>query len=244
MKNYHLGREEAYTASSKVWSFKQAKDIVNGINLKVSNMAGGFPFSYGGRIWPDSERLYLCGEWSNNTEKHCFIQEQLLTFYHSGYAAKRFGKAVYKKYIRDDFATFRIQWMLYCVWQKCLGNEDFRKLLLQVPEDVILVENTTTDKWNSASIWGCQNWELVNKRANLATVLRERLKDLRIKDRNEIINIETNKISDIGVWTGQNNIGKILMYCRDCIREHTEPQIDYDLLRHSNIYLFGELLTF
>ena len=42
----------------------------------------------------------------------------------------------------------------------------------------------------------------------------------------------------------QNNIGKILMLCRDCIREGVEPPIDYDLLRRSNIYILGELLTF
>ena len=243
MKNYYLGREEAYIANSQVWSFKYAKDIVNGINLCISNMAGGFPFECGGRVWKDSERLYLCGEWSNNTDEHRFIQECLLS-YTSGFGAKRFGKSRFRKFVRPDFADFRLQWMIYCVWQKCKGNEDFRKLLLQIPQDAILVENTTTDKWDSADIWGCEIWELENKRANLATVLMERHKDLKRKERDYIINVETNKINDIGVWKGQNNIGKILMLCRDCIREETEPQIDYDLLRRSNIYILGELYTF
>ncbi len=243
MKNYYLGREEEYIASPQVWSFKFAKDIVNGINLCISNMAGGFPYECGGRVWKDSERLYLCGEWSNNTEEHRFIQECLLS-YTSGFGAKRFGKSRFRKSVRPDFADFRLQWMLYCVWQKCKGNEDFRKLLLQIPQDAILVENTTSDKWDSANIWGCKNLELENKRANLATVLTERHKDLKRKERDHIINVETNKINNIGVWKGQNNIGKILMLCRDCIREKTEPQIDYDLLRRSNIYILGELLTF
>ena len=72
----------------------------------------------------------------------------------------------------------------------------------------------------------------------------ERHKDLKHKERDYIINVETNKINDIGVWKGQNNIGKILMLCRNCIQEGTEPQIDYDLLRRSNIYILGDLLTF
>ena len=46
------------------------------------------------------------------------------------------------------------------------------------------------------------------------------------------------------LWRGQNNIGKILMICRDSIRKKVEPRIDYDLLRCSNIYLFDKLLTF
>lgn len=242
MKNYYLGREEAYIASPQVWSFRSVDDIVNGINLRLSNMAGGFPFECGGRVWKDSERLYLCGEWSNNTNEHRFIQECLLS-YTSGFGAKRFGKSRFRNFIRPDFADFRLQWMLYCVWQKCKGNEDFRQLLLSTG-DAILVENTTKDKWSSAEIWGCQNWELVNKRLNLETILMHNHKDMKRKDLKHLINIATNKINDIGVWKGQNNIGKILMLCRDCNQEGVEPPIDYDLLRRSNIYILGELLTF
>lgn len=243
MKSYYSGREEAYIASPQVWSFRNVDDIVNGINLRLSNMAGGFPFECGWRTWTDSERLYLCGAWSNSTDEHRFIQDCLLSFT-SGFGAKRFGKAHFKNFIRPDFADFRLQWMIYCVWQKCKGSEDFRKLLLQIPQDVILAENTTTDKWSSAEIWGCKNEELWNKRMNLETVLMHKHKYMKRKDFKHLINVETNKINDIGVWKGQNNIGKILMLCRDCIREEAEPQIDYDLLRRSNIYILGELLTF
>ena len=34
------------------------------------------------------------------------------------------------------------------------------------------------------------------------------------------------------------------MICRDCLIPGVEPQIDYDLLRQSNIYLFGKKLSF
>ncbi|MBO6296179.1 MAG: NADAR family protein [Prevotella sp.] len=242
MKNYYLGREEAYIDSPQVWSFINTDDIVNGINLRLSNMAGGFPFELNGHHFTSSECLYLCGEWSNNTDEHKMIQDYLMQMV-SGYACKRFGKAKFYKQVREDFPSFRLQWMIFCVWQKCKGNADFRRLLLSTG-DAILVENTTKDKWNSAEIWGCRNWELVNKRLNLETILMHKNKDMKQKDLKHLINVETNKINDIGVWKGQNNIGKILMLCRKCIREGVEPPIDYDLLKRSNIYILGELLTF
>ena len=46
-ENIVLGREEVYKAFSRVWSFKQVDDIVNGMELRLTNMAGGFPFEFG-----------------------------------------------------------------------------------------------------------------------------------------------------------------------------------------------------
>ncbi|MBR5117069.1 MAG: NADAR family protein [Muribaculaceae bacterium] len=244
MKDYNLGKMEAYPASAQVWTFKKAEDIVNGINLRLSNMAGGFPFEFNGITFKDSERLYLCGEWSNNTDEHLAVQEKLMKA-KSGFAAKQFVKSSNKKTIREDFPSFRLQWMIFCVWQKCKKNEDFRKLLLSIPKDVILVENTNGDNWESAKIWGCKNQILGDKRDSLGKELEAKHKGMmKIKDLELLINVETNKINDIGVWEGQNCIGKILMLCRDCIVEGTEPIIDYDLLNRSKIYLFSKLLEF
>lgn len=241
--NCILGREEVYKASPRIWSFKFAKDIVNGINLRFSNMAGGFPFEFNGHRFSSSECLYLCGEWSNNTGEHRSIQNELMRQV-SGFACKRFIKSKYRKQVRDDFYTFRLQWMLFCVWQKCKGNADFRKLLLSIPDDVILVENTTKDKWESAEIWGCRNGELVNHREHIAAQVVKSNPDMKRKELDGLINIEINKVDSIGEWRGQNNIGKILMICRDCIAKGTEPAIDYELLRDAQIYLFGQRLEF
>lgn len=134
--NLVLGREEVYKASPRILSFKFTDDIVNGINLNLSNMVSD--------QWKDSERLYLCGEFSTSSEQDYSIQQRLVNSV-SGFTAKRFVKSPNKRFVRADFASFRLQWMLYVVWQKCKGNVDFRKLLMQVPNDVILVENTTTD---------------------------------------------------------------------------------------------------
>ena len=245
MKNEYLilGQEEVYKASPSVWSFKKVDDIVHGINLNLSNMAGGYPFIFGSCEWEDSERLYLCGEFSNNTEEHCEVQRQLKKA-KSGYAAKRFVKAKYKSLVREDFLQFRLQWMLYVVWQKCKGNEDFRKRLLEVPDDVVLLENTTTDNGGTADIWGCRNRELVNARKTLADKLANDNPKMRKKDLERLINVETNKIDSIGEWRGQNNIGKILMMCRNCIVGGLEPTIDLELLRKAEIHILGEKLTF
>ena len=241
--NLVLGREEVYKASPRIWSFKYTYDIVNGMNLNLTNMVSAYPFECGGYLWKDSERLYLCGEFSENTERHNEIQQRLVKSV-SGYAAKRFVKSPNKRLVRSDFASFRLQWMLYVVWQKCKGNADFRKLLMQVPNDVTLVENTTTDKGGSAEIWGCRNVELVDYRSSLATEITKANPTMKKKDLKRLINVETNKVNSIGEWRGQNNIGKILMICRDCIIKGTEPVINYDLLRDAQIHIFGKLLQF
>ena len=238
-----LGREEVYKASPRIWSFKYADDIVNGITLSLSNMVSGYPFECGGYQWRDSERLYLCGEFSTGTEQDCRIQQKLVEA-KSGYAAKRFVKTPNKRFARADFGEFRLQWMLYVVWQKCQGNADFRKLLMQVPDDVILVENTTTDNQGSADVWGCRNKELVSFRDALAAEITEANPNMKKKDLKHLINVETNKVSNIGEWRGQNNIGKILMICRDCIKEGKQPVIDTDLLRDAQIHILGKLFQF
>ena len=101
-ENIVLGREEVYKASSRVWSFHKVDDIVEGINIKLSNMVGGFSFKFAGTEWKDSERLYLCGEFSSNTDEHNRIQSAIISS-KSGYAAKRFVKTPKKKFVRDDF---------------------------------------------------------------------------------------------------------------------------------------------
>ena len=140
-----LGRTETYNCETQdIWSWHRVSDVVEGIELRLSNMAGGFPFEVAGHTWPTSEQLYLAGEFTDPQ-----IQQELLQV-KSGYAAKRFVKAKHKRAVREDFTTFRLQWMLWVVWQKCKGNEAFRKLLLSVPEDAILVEDTTTDNQGTA----------------------------------------------------------------------------------------------
>lgn len=239
-----LDRMEAYDASKlKVWPFKHVDDIVEGVKLDLCNMTSCYPFEVNGVRWRSSEELYLAGEFSNNTTEHRSIQEELRAA-KSPYAAKRFVKGKHRKEVREDFPEFRTQWILWVVWQKCKGNIDFRRKLLSIPDDVILVEETTTDTGGSGQIWGCSNRELVEARKAVAQTIAEKHSDLSKKNLDFLINVETNAIRNVGIFRGQNNIGKILMICRDCIKRGTEPDIDLNLLRSKNIFILGKQLTF
>lgn len=57
------------------------------------------------------------------------------------------------------------------------------------------------------------------------------------------INIEINSVRNVGIFVGQNNIGKILMICRHCLIEGIEPTIDFDFLQSAHIVLFGKELA-
>lgn len=111
---------------------------------KLGNMAGGFHFNLFDQKWYGSEHLYLCGEWSTEDEKNIEIQQYIRKMT-SGRYAKSCSKSKYKNEIRPDYNSFRHQWMLWCVWQKCTLNADFSKLLKSVPDDVIIVELVKND---------------------------------------------------------------------------------------------------
>lgn len=243
-----LGRVEHINASHfNCLSFAKASDMVNGINLRLSNMAGGYPFSFEGATWRDSETLYLCGEFSDSSEKHLLVQEDMQR-QTSGFAAKRFIKKRNSNLIRQDFADFRIQWMLYVVWQKCMGNADFANLLLQLPDDAIIIEDTTKQHSDTKEVWGCTNTELAIRRAELKKKVTRQAKSDNPKISKaalkRLVNMEICKVNSFGVFVGQNNLGKILMICRDCLIQGVEPPIDYNLLETKDIHILGKRISF
>ena len=66
-----LGQEEVYDATRlNIWSFKKSCDIINGVQMKLSNMAGGFPFVFNKVMYSNNEVLYLSGEFSENTFRY------------------------------------------------------------------------------------------------------------------------------------------------------------------------------
>lgn len=136
-----LSRQEALDPKQlHLLTYSGPTDTCEGIaSGKLGNMAGGFHFNLFGEKWYSTEHLYLCGEWSEKGERSVEIQEYIRKIA-SGVYAKRCSKAKYKKEIRSDFTTFRYDWMLWCVWQKCLLNTDFAALLRSIPEDRIIVE--------------------------------------------------------------------------------------------------------
>lgn len=243
-----LGRVDHINASHfNCLSFAKASDMANGINVRLSNMAGGYPFSFGGVTWHDSETLYLCGEFSDSSEKHLLVQEDMQR-QTSGFAAKRFIKKRNSNLIRQDFADFRIQWMLYVVWQKCMGNADFANLLLQLPDDAIIIEDTTKQHSDTKEVWGCTNTELAIRRAELKKKVTRQAKSDNPKISKaalkRLVNMEICKVNSFGVFVGQNNLGKILMICRDCLIQGVEPPIDYNLLETKDIHILGKRISF
>ena len=243
-----LGRVEHIDASHfNCLSFSKVSDVVNGIDLRLTNMAGGYPFYFEGTTWHDSETLYLCGEFSDSSEKHLLVQEDMQR-QTSGFAAKRFIKKRNSNLIRQDFADFRIQWMLYVVWQKCMGNADFANLPLKLPHDAIIIEDTTKQHGDTKEVWGYTNTELAIRRAELKKKVTRQAKSDNPKISKaalkRLVNMEICKVNSFGVFVGQNNLGKILMICRDCLIQGVEPPIDYALLESKDIHIMGKRLTF
>lgn len=142
----NLSRQESLDPQSlNLLTYSGPKDTCQGVAIgRLGNMAGGFHFNLLGVKWYGTEHLYLCGEWSTEGERSVEIQEYIRKIA-SGVYAKRCSKAKYKAEIRTDFTSFRYDWMLWCVWQKCLLNREFAMLLRSIPEDTVIVEVVKND---------------------------------------------------------------------------------------------------
>ena len=161
---------------------------------------------------------------------------------YKGFAAKKFIRNKYIDNVRKDFNDFRIQWMFWVVWQKVIGNEDFKNLLLSVPDDAIIIENSSWQTSTTATIWGCKNMELRRIRQNVKLEIENISTHMTRKDVEHLVSVETNKVNQVGVFTGQNNLGKILMLCREAIKNNITPKIDYNLLSKYDIFLMNKRL--
>lgn len=239
-----LGKNEIYDCTKlNVWSYNKVTDVIDDIQVDLSNMAGGYPFIFNDNEYKSNEILYLLGEFSENSEIHKNIQKEMQTF-KSGFAAKMFVKNKYKEYIRKDFEDFRLDWMLYVVWQKCKNNVNFCQKLSVIPEDVILIEDTTKNKSVTRLFWGASNKELYDARQIIVKNVIDNIKYKTKKELNNIISCEINKVRNIGIFEGQNNMGKILMICKECLKQNIYPPFNKDLLNNKQIYINGQLLNF
>ena len=242
-----LDRMETYDASKlNCWAFRKSTDERNGITLSLGNLCGGYSFPLCGHIFHTSESAYLCGEFSLNTPAHAEIQQELLE-QKNGFVSKKFIKSKYKEYIREDWEGIRLQWMLYTVWHKCIGNEAFRDLLLSLPKDAVIIENSNKVRGrvngsNLDMVWGAKNDALKEFENQLKFQEKHApfLKPEYLKKLEE----DKARIYYVGCYEGQNNMGKVLKLCQIALLNKVAPPIDYELLRAKQIYLFGELLTF
>lgn len=240
-----LNRIESYdTTKQNCWSFKNSDDIREGIEIPLGNQCSGFPFTLHGYQFFTSESAYLCGQFSHDTAEHIAIQKELLEET-NGYMAKKKIKKRNISQIRNDWEDFSIQWMLYVVWNKCITNERFKSILLSIPFDAIIIENSTSIWGKTAEVWGSMNKELEDARDTIEQYIGFQNPYMKQKELDSLMSEERNKINCIGAFTGGCNcMGKILKLCQLALLEGSEPPINYALLNERKIHLFGELLTF
>lgn len=236
-------REEAYNAASlNCYAFRRGTDERNGIVLSLGNMVSGYPFILDGVRFHNSECAYIAGAFSDGTAEHLALQERLAEST-NGFMAKKAIRKPNEALKRADWEAFNVQWMLCVVWAKCLGNADFRKLLLSLPVDAVIIEDSTFQAGATATVWGTRNAEL-KKRLNL---LKNELKAkgmTKAAIKRELDAKRLGELATLGEFRGKNVMGKILMACRDALRNGSVPQIDYALLREKRINLLGHFLTF
>lgn len=240
------------TTQVDCWAFKTSKNTKGGITLDLGNQCSGYPFTMNGHTFHTSESAYLCGQFSNDTAQ-CQEVQQRLHRETNGYTAKKYIKNAHKELIREDWETFRVEWMLYVIWSKCRGNRAFAEKLMQIPREAVIIENSTTVHEGTNVYWGCINQEIEQARDKVAKYTELKYQnDIRLgKIRKKDVDIDAevqrarDEIQHIGTFSnGRNYMGKILKRCQLALLDGIEPQINYELLRSKQIYLFGELLTF
>ncbi len=234
------------------WSFKTSDDKKDGVVLDLGNQCSGYPFLFLGNEFSTSESAYLCGQFSLNSKECKRIQYQLL-YERNGFTAKKKVKNANRKLIRQDWSDIMADWMLYVIWAKCRGNEDFANKLKSIPRDAVIIENSTTIHEGTSVDWGSKNSELEEAREKVSRYaelkyLKEVRQGKRKRNQSELDEVKAaarNEIQYIGTFSGGRNLmGKILKRCQLALLEGTEPDINYELLRSKQIYLFGQLLTF
>ena len=234
---------EAYNASTQnCYAFRHGYDVRQGLSLSLGNMVRGYDFDLQGIHFHNSECAYIAGAFSDGTDAHLAVQRQLVAC-DNGYAAKKTIRKPHDNEKRADWETFNVEWMKYVVWQKCLGNEDFRGLLLSFPKNAVIIEDCTFQKGSTATVWGTRNDELKKRLNHLRTELKAQgMCKAAIKREQDRMRL--GEWATVGQFVGQNLMGKILMACKQALECGHEPSIDYALLNSKHINILGKELSF
>lgn len=236
-------RVEAYDAASlNCLAFRHGYDVKDGFPMAFGNMVSGYGYDLQGVHFHNSECAYIAGAFSDGSDSHLAIQRELVDCT-NGFAAKKSIRRPYEDEKRADWEEFNVEWMLYCVWQKSKGNSDFQQLLLSMPVDAVVIEDSTFQAGRTATVWGTRNLEL-KKRLNLykKELLAQGLSKAAVKRMQDIKRL--GEWSRVGEFCGKNVMGKVVMACRDALLKNVEPAIDYPLLREKKIHLLGRVLHF
>lgn len=246
-KSLYKEEKEQYNAAEHFCvGFRRNEDLWKGMRVPFGNMNGGYSFRMHGIDFPSSEHAYIFGLFSNNIPEHIALQKTLLAE-PSGYNAKRGIRNKNKEWVRKDWNEFNIEWMLHCVWNKVNNNKEFRQLLMNIPQGAMIIEDSSFQKiskpFDGPSFWGARNSE---KRA-FGKLARKYAKSLELKTQKATDDVENKLLweyCNIGIYQGNNIMGKILTYVKQCLHSGTQPDIDYNLLKSKNIHFLGQPIDF
>lgn len=234
-------KEEQYNVSEHLCvPFRSKGDMWQGIQIPLGNMNGGYSYMMHGVTFPTSEHAYIFGIFSNDNEEHIALQKELLANT-NGLTIKRGIRYKNAHLCRKDWREFNIEWMLHCVWTKANQCEEFKKLLLSLPQGITIIEDVSFKHYdeNGADFWGARNPDKATF-DNLAKKYAEHLGLSEKATKEGFIW----KYYNVGTYTGRNVMGKILTYIKQCLHDGTEPDIDYELLKSKNIHFLGNLIDF
>lgn len=242
----NLTQQENYDCTRlNVWSYRKATDVRDGVNIKFGNMCNGFPFDIAGIPFVNSECAYVAGAFAREDPESARIQ-RLITLETNGQKCKRVYRRLpeFTQYMRDDFYTYNVQWMLYVIWQKCQQNDSFAELLKKIPIDAYIVENTSLHHGESATFWGARNTDLMTVRKEIEDeIARNQFFKYKYK-RKEAQMLASNAVNDIGCFIGTNVMGKIIKICSFGLLFGQEPPIDYSLLMEKGLTVCGNRINF
>lgn len=160
-RKYSIGYGEKFTAHVGAVYFQEgATSELPSWSPALGNYCDGFPFEYMGRVWQDSQRLYLCGKYSSGSPKHCFMQN-LICSVNTAMKTLSLKNPDGSRYMapREDFGEFRLDWMLHILWTKCQASASFRELLLSQPNTLFALINAWSHD-EEAFTWG---YDVINE---------------------------------------------------------------------------------
>ena len=237
----------------RVWAFRKSEDVVKKEGEEVENKLGNMAackfkvtIDNDEYAFSNSEALYICGMFSDNTSEHNEVQKALYAD-KSGYSAKKNVRRKNENKKRADWNEFNVEWMKWVILQKVQGSAAFRDLLLKIPSNAIILENSTFQQKkenDTSAFWGARNEELKTATKTVENYIdfthpyeKKAITDrLKMKARNEL--------QYIGKYVGVNCMGGILKMAQLYLLNGTPMPIDYDLLNSKYIHLFGHLLQF
>mgnify|MGYP003304060949 CR=1 FL=1 len=240
-----LYKQEQYDASKHYCvAFRRKEDLWKDMPVPFGNMNGGYSYTMHGITFPSSEQAYIFGIFSNNTPEHIGLQKQVLEA-KGGYDAKQNVRKKNADKSRKDWEEFNVEWMLYCVWRKVCQCSEFKNALMAIPEGATIIEDVSFQnkkKSDTSSFWGARNPE----KRTFGKLVEKYVESLGLKGRSakNAENTYLWEYCNVGTYTGNNVMGKILTIIKQHLHDGTQPDIDYDLLKSKNIHFLGTPIDF